>query len=78
MYFCQQMSLPKQLKPGSDFSIVLHYKGFEKPGTIFEKGLRDSKSQLLKSYEFTTRDLFHYTIQYYVMIKTYHKTNFLL
>ncbi|XP_055997224.1 von Willebrand factor A domain-containing protein 5A-like isoform X2 [Ostrea edulis] len=44
-----KMSLPKQLKPGSDFSIVLHYKGFEKPGTIFEKGLRDSKNGFLSS-----------------------------
>ncbi|XP_048773309.1 von Willebrand factor A domain-containing protein 5A-like isoform X2 [Ostrea edulis] len=43
------MSLSKQLKPGSDFSIVLHYKGFEKPGTIFEKGIKDSKNGFLSS-----------------------------
>ncbi|XP_048773306.2 von Willebrand factor A domain-containing protein 5A-like isoform X2 [Ostrea edulis] len=44
-----KMSLSKQLKPGSDFSIVLHYKGFEKPGTIFEKGIKDSKNGFLSS-----------------------------
>lgn len=35
------MSTSKQLKPGSDFSIVLNYKGFEKPGALLEKGRTD-------------------------------------
>lgn len=36
-----KMSTSKQLKPGSDFSIVLNYKGFEKPGALLEKGKTD-------------------------------------
>lgn len=35
------MSTSKQLKPGSDFSIVMNYKGFEKPGALLEKGRTD-------------------------------------
>ncbi|XP_062620575.1 von Willebrand factor A domain-containing protein 5A-like isoform X2 [Saccostrea cucullata] len=44
-----KMTSSKQLKHGSDFTIVLHYKGFEKPGAVLEKGKEDGKKPFLST-----------------------------
>jgi hypothetical protein len=38
------MTSSRKLHHGSDFSIVLHYKGFEKPKAVIERGIKDSES----------------------------------
>ncbi|XP_061170037.1 von Willebrand factor A domain-containing protein 5A-like [Saccostrea echinata] len=44
-----KMTSSKQLKQGCDFTLVLHYKGFEKPGAVLEKGKEDSGKSFLST-----------------------------
>ncbi|XP_061170036.1 von Willebrand factor A domain-containing protein 5A-like [Saccostrea echinata] len=44
-----KMTSSKQLKHGSDFTLVLNYKGFENPGTVLEKGMKDCGKSFLST-----------------------------
>ncbi|XP_078314780.1 von Willebrand factor A domain-containing protein 5A-like isoform X2 [Crassostrea virginica] len=43
------MTASKELKPGTEFSVSIHYTGFDKPRTVIEKGKNDPKSAYLSS-----------------------------
>ncbi|XP_061169693.1 von Willebrand factor A domain-containing protein 5A-like isoform X2 [Saccostrea echinata] len=43
------MTSTKRLQHGSDFSLLLHYKGFENPRAIIEKGNKDAQNAFLSS-----------------------------
>lgn len=39
-----KMTASKELNPGTEFSVSIHYTGFDKPRTVIEKGKNDPKS----------------------------------
>eukprot|EP00105_Crassostrea_gigas_P042431 XP_019926579.1 PREDICTED: von Willebrand factor A domain-containing protein 5A isoform X2 [Crassostrea gigas] len=45
----EMISSSKQLDNGIDFSIVLHYKGFEQPGVVLETGSADKNNPFLST-----------------------------
>lgn len=45
----EKISSSKQLDHGTDFSIVLHYKGFEQPGVVLESGSTDKSNPFLST-----------------------------
>ncbi|XP_062620571.1 von Willebrand factor A domain-containing protein 5A-like isoform X1 [Saccostrea cucullata] len=44
-----KVALSTHLKGGSDFSILLHYRGFEKPEAVLEIGKKDTENVFLSS-----------------------------
>ena len=42
-----KMTASKELNPGTEFSVSIHYTGFDKPRTVIEKGKNDPKSTFI-------------------------------